>query len=166
MGAGFHGGFGKTSGAIMAFKIDKPGGLYKNYTKEILLDYINGVTHESSDIVELIKNGKIKLSVLGDELFNKYLGVGKNVVGVADANKIYIRSSAANIYSTLVHEGIHAMDSINRIDSASIKSSKGEFKAYLAEHNFQKAKGLKLDFNNETEIKVHIALNYKNGGKK
>ena len=50
-------------------------------------------------------------------------------------------------------------------DIVGFTSWTGEYKAYVAEHKFQKAKGLKLEFANEDEIKVHIALNYKKKGK-
>lgn len=165
MGAGYHGGFGSTSGSKKSFKIGYIEKNTKHYTKDELIESINGITDISTTIAKMIKTHDIKLSVLGDSLFDRYLDTNPKVLGLAVENKIYLRASAANIISNLVHEGTHAIDSINNISSNIIRSWKGEYKAYMAEHNFQKAKGLALEFENEDEIMVHIALNYKEGDK-
>ena len=69
------------------------------------------------------------------------------------------------IHSDNVHEGTHAMDYINGVPYEKTSSWDGEIKAYTAEHHFQKAAGLPVQFANENEIKVHVGSNYKKRGK-
>ena len=58
---------------------------------------------------------QIKINVLGDELFESYLGVSSGTTVVQVGNQIYMRRLSASIYSDVVHEGTHAMDFINNI---------------------------------------------------
>ena len=61
------------------------------------------------------KMEQIKINVLGDELFESYLGVSSDTTVVQVGNQIYMRRLSASIYSDVVHEGTHAMDFINNI---------------------------------------------------
>lgn len=61
------------------------------------------------------KMEQIKINVLGDELFESYLGVSSGTTVVQVGNQIYMRRLSASIYSDVVHEGTHAMDFINNI---------------------------------------------------
>ena len=74
---------------------------------------------------------------------------------------VYIRRSSITGYSIFVHEGTHALDSINGIPQNQIGSHHGEYKAFVNEHDYQVKKGEKLDFKDYDEILVHIKINYK-----
>ena len=166
MGAGYHGGFGATKGSSKVLKKGYQSSGEQNYTKEQLVDFLDGKTSQSSEIADKIRKGEIKLSVLGDELFERAFGVNSDVVGIAIDNKIYIRRNSSTIHSDMVHEGTHAMDFLKGLPYEKISSWDGEIKAYTAEHHFQKASGLAVQFTNEDEIKVHVWKNYrKKGGK-
>jgi hypothetical protein len=75
-------------------------------------------------------------------------------------NQIYIKRSATDFYSTIVHEGNHAIEYINHIPQKDISSKSGEKRAFLAEHNFQKAKKIRIQFKSEKEIEDFIDKNY------
>lgn len=110
MGTGYHGGFGSSHGSGMkvSYKLGPKGESYRNYTREDLISYIDGVTEESTAIANKIRNGTIKVNVLGDRLFEEYLGASPETVAMAVGNQIYLRNSSINIYSDMVHEGVHA----------------------------------------------------------
>lgn len=164
MGAGYHGGFGNTKGS---HKIGHLNSREANYTKEQLLEFLDGKTTQSSEIAESIRKGEIRLSVLGDALFERYFGVDSDVLGIAEENKIYLRKNSISLYSDIVHEGIHAKDYLKGIPYEEIKSTKGELRAYRAEHDFQKASGLVVEYANDDEIVVHVWNYYgKKGGRK
>ena len=164
MGAGIHGGFGATKGSNKVSKEIYKESRDKNYTREDLIDFIDGKTEQSSIIADKIRNGEIKISILGDQLFEKMFGVNYEVIGIAMGNKIYLRKNSSSIHSDIVHEGTHAVDFLNGLSYNKISSWDGEIKAYTEEHYFQKASGLALQFDNENEIKIHVMSNYKKKG--
>lgn len=166
MGAGFHGGFGATKGSAKLNIENNKKNKIIDYTKEELLAFIDGKTSQSSVIADKIRKGEIKLSILGDELFDRAFGVNRDVIGIAIENKIYLRRNSISIHSDIVHEGTHALDYINGLPYEKISSWDGEIKAYTAEHHFQKASGLALQFSNEDDIKVHVWKNYRKRGVK
>ena len=167
MGAGIHGGFGATMGSAKLNNGYSTKSVNKSITKDQLLDFLDGKTAHSSQIADRIRKGEIKVSVLGDELFDRYFGVNRDVLGLAYGNKIYLRRSSSSIFSDLVHEGTHALDFLSGIPERKISGWEGEIKAYTAEHHFQKASGLLIQFSNEDDISVHVWSNYKKeGGRK
>lgn len=166
MGAGFHGGFGATKGNSKVFKDGYQKSEGNSFTREQLVGFLDGKTTHSSEIAEKIRKGEIKLSILGDELFERAFGVNRNVAGIAIDNKIYLRRNSVSIHSDMVHEGTHAMDFLHGVPYEKISSWDGEIKAYTAEHYFQKASGLAIEFANEDEIKVHVLRNYRKKGAK
>ena len=103
---------------------------------------------DSSEIVANINAGNIKLSVIGDELFERAFGVASDVTGLAIDNKIYIRKSSITIHSDMVHEGTHALDYLRGISYSERAGWAGEIRAYTAEHHFQKAANITLEFAN------------------
>ena len=166
MGSGFHGGFGNTKGSGRSHKNGYQKTSKGVRDKNQLFSGIDGVTAQTSEIVKNVKNGKIKLSVLGDKLFEEYLGEDSNTAAVAVGNNIYLRKSSVSALSDFVHEGTHALDFITGILSNMSVVDK-EMKAYKSEHDFQKAKGISLDFADEDDIRVHVLLNYPTkGGRK
>ena len=106
MGAGYHGGFGATKGSAKIYKEGYQKSRDKGYTREQLVDFLDGKTTQSSVIADKIRKGEIRLSVLGDELFERAFGVNSDVVGVAIDNKIYLRRNSSTIHSDMVHEGL------------------------------------------------------------
>lgn len=132
-----------------------------NYTKEELLDELRNVTDDSTIISTYIGSKEIKMSVLGDELFEKYLGVGKNVVALQFEDNIYVRKSSKTILSDIVHEGTHAYEFKSGKTQKAVSSKSGEIKAYVAEHNFQKKKYGVTTFSSTDEIKDFVNKNYK-----
>ena len=166
MGAGYHGGFGATKGSAKIYEDGYQKVQGRDYTRDHLIDFLDGKTTQSSAIANKIRKGEIKLSVLGDELFERAFGVNGGVVGIAIDNKIYLRRNSGTIHSDMVHEGTHAMDFLKGVPYEQISSWEGEIRAYTAEHHFQKASGLAIQFVNEDEIQVHVWSNYKKKGGK
>ena len=161
MGAGIHGGYGFTKGYKRVYKMSESSFRRNEFTREQLLDFIRGKTQLSTEIVEKISKREIRMSILVNELFDRYFNPDRNVVGVAYGNKIYLRRDSISIHSNIVHEGTHALEFINGVSRLSIGSKEGEIRAFKAEHEFQKAAKLPLEFRNEDEIRVHVWLNYK-----
>ena len=167
MGAGTHGGFGNTRGSKRAFLIkisySKKGELTQvkaNHTRESLLNEIDGYTQISSEVAKNIRNGNVRITVLGDQLFNDYLGVDSGTLGLTIGNHIYLRSSSASIISDLVHEGNHAIEYISGINEHNIRTWPGEIRAYKAEREFQIKTNRELTFKNENDLLVHVWSNY------
>ena len=165
MGSGYHGGFGDTLGKKYLYKNGRQNYIRANYTKEQLLESIEGKTKQATKIANSIRNGRILMSVIGNELFDRAFGVNSNVIGLAIENKIYLRRDSISIYSDMIHEGTHALDYTNGIEFNEISSYEGEMRAFKAEHEFQKAVGIKPDFKNEEEIKVYVLVNYGKKGR-
>lgn len=166
MGAGYHGGFGATKGS--ALKILPSSGssptIKVNVSKHDIINALKGVTDMSTLIAENIENKNIGVNILGDRLFDAVLGKTDNpekVNGFQMGRNVYIRRSSITGYSIFVHEGTHALDSINGISQNQIGSHHGEYKAFVNEHDYQVKKGEKLDFKDYDEILVHIKINYK-----
>jgi hypothetical protein len=59
MGSGYHGGFGATKGSSNKVGYQKAQG--SNYTREQLIDFLDGKTTQSSAIADKIRRGEIKL---------------------------------------------------------------------------------------------------------
>ena len=74
-----------------------------------------------------------------------------------------MRKSAdpALLYSSVVHEGTHALDYLNNIPEDVIGSWAGEMRAYTEERLFQLNAKLPVDFLDVNDMKVHIWMNYK-----
>ena len=83
-------------------------------TKDDIIKILDGKTMQSTKIANSLKTGEIKLNVLGDELFEWYLGVDKSVVALQVGNQIYVRKGSQSMFSDLVHEGTHVIDYINK----------------------------------------------------
>ena len=166
MGAGYHGGFGATKGS--ALKILPSAGstpaIKINVSKQDIINALRGVTDMSTLIAENIENKNIGINILGDKLFEAVLGKTDNpevINGFQMGRNVYIRRSAITGYSIFVHEGTHALDSVNGVPQHQIGSHQGEFKAFANEHDYQIKKGEKPDFKDYDDILVHIKINYK-----
>jgi len=57
----------------------------------------------------------------------------------------------------VIHEGTHAVDYVEGYEGDTFDS---ERRAYRNEHDFQRDKGMDLDFENHDEIDNHINDNY------
>ena len=166
MGTGIHGGFGNSRGSK---KFKKTGTLEpcKNtYTRDSLINELQGYTETSTKIAAGLKNGDIHINILGDRLFEDYLGCDKKTVAVTIGKQIYLRRSSASIISDLVHEGTHALDYISGVHIENIRTWPGEIRAYKAEREFQIKTNRKLDFETEDDLYVHVWKNYERGDTK
>ena len=148
-------------GSNAANKIGNSDAIVHSYTRDEIINSLNGVTQKSTEIANSIQNGKIKINVLGDELFESYLGCSSDTMAMQVGNQIYVRSSSASLFSDVVHEGVHAMDFINGVDESVISSWSGETSAYSAERLFQLESGMQVQFVSEEDMMVHIWSNYK-----
>ena len=99
--------------------------------------------------------------MLGDDLFESYLGASKNTVVMQINDHIYLRQSSPSLLSDAVHERVHALDHLKGLSVDEISSFSGEFSAYSAEMLYQIASGTLPQFANEQEIIVQIWRNYK-----
>ena len=149
------------SGSNSANKIGNSDKVVHSYTRDEIINSLDGVTQKSTEIANSIQNGKIKINVLGDELFESYLGCSSDTMAMQVGNQIYVRSSSATLFSDVVHEGVHAMDFINGVDESVISSWSGETSAYNAERLFQLESGMPVQFESEEDMMVHIWSNYK-----
>lgn len=159
MGAGYHGGFGATKGSAKTKIVGYLRGKQLIRDKQQLIDGVFGVTKQASDIVNNLKSKKIRLTILGDELFESFLGLTAETAAYTVDNHMYLRMSTLNGLSDLIHEGTHALDHISGKARKNTRVN-NEIRAYKMEHEFQKAAGIKLDFENEDEIRVFVYLNY------
>ena len=101
-----------------------------------------------------------------------------DIVGFQHGTQVFLRRDDPYIDSTAIHEILHALEylewrhgpnkSRNYVPNSKPPQVKDfEYRAYMAEHNYQKATserfgGRKPQFANEEEIKMHIELNYDN----
>lgn len=167
MGTGIHGGFGNTAGSKNHY--EKKGKLIKtnaSYTRDSLIKEIDGHTDISTKIAKELTNHNIHINVLGDKLFEEYLGYDEKTVAVTIGKQIYLRRSSASIICDLIHEGKHVLDYLSGININNIRSWDGEIRAYRAEREFQISTKRKLDFENDDDLLVHVWKNYERGEQK
>ncbi|GLR12983.1 hypothetical protein GCM10007907_17730 [Chitinimonas prasina] len=74
---------------------------------------IDGVTGQSTAIAKPIRNGDLKVGILGDDLFERALGAKSNELAIATGNKLYLRRSSSSILTDTVHEGTNGLDYLN-----------------------------------------------------
>ena len=138
--------------------------IQKNLTRYDIVDGVADYTHQADAVAAGIKNGTIKVNLLGDELFERYarkleLENPVDTRAFARGRQIYLRRSSSAIMSDSVHEGTHVLDFRRGLDETrSIRQL--EKRAYYFEHQFQKAGGGEIEFNTIEEIDRHIWNNY------
>lgn len=155
------GAFGNKSGKTAALKLGNSQKVIQSFTRDDIIKSLDGVTEKSTQIANGLRNGKIKLNVLGDELFESYLGCSSDTMAMQVGNQIYVRRSSSCIFSDVVHEGTHAIDFINNVPQSEISSWTGETRAYSAERFFQIKSGMPIQFKNKEDMMIHIWSNYK-----
>lgn len=143
-----------------AAKIGDTNQTARSFTREDIINALDGVTEESTEIAKAIQNKDIGINVLGDELFERYLGATSDTVAMQVGDQIYMKSSSSSLISDVVHEGVHAIDYLNGVDESIISSWTGEIKAYSAERLFQIESGMPVQFASEEDMMVHIWSNY------
>lgn len=148
------------SGKISAAKIGSTNQTAQSFTREEIIDSLDGVTEKSTEIANAIRNKDIGMNVLGDEWFERYLGCTSDTVAMQIGDQIYVRGSSSSLISDVVHEGTHAMDYLSGIDESIISSRIGETTAYTAERLFQIESGMPVQFVNEDDMMIHIWGNY------
>ncbi len=147
---------GETANRLSGYAEEKA----RNITRDDILRKLDGITDKSTEIVKYIRDKDIGINILGDQLFENYLGVPSSTLGVQVSKQIYIRRSSPSLISDIVHEGTHAIDFRDGISQEVISSWTGEIKAYTEERFFQIASGLKVDFENIDDMLVHIWSEY------
>jgi hypothetical protein len=87
----------------------------------------------------MIKNGNIKVSILGDRLFTEGLGSTDTALARIKPNgiNIYLRKSSATIFEDAVHEGQHAIDFSNKFGYSPLKNTlTWETRSHMAEAEY------------------------------
>ena len=132
------------------------------FTRDEILELIEGKTRQATKIARAIRNKKIELNFLGDKWFEEYLGVDNNVKGVAIDNKIYLRKNCNQLLSDIIHEGTHALDYINKFGFNGLSQWAWEKRAYFYERQFQISTGIEVNHATIHDMLMHIWMNYKN----
>lgn len=92
---------------------------------------MRNTTSKADGVADLLAEGKVGLNFLGDDLFHLIGHAGDNAVYNPLSRQIYLRRSDANLFSTIVHEGTHALDHRDGI-------SRTMFEPELRAHFFQR----------------------------
>ena len=125
-----------------------------------MLGQLDGVTTQSTKVADAIRNGEIKVSVLGDELFDRYFGSSQ---AMAQGNKIYLRRESEYLFSESVHEGTHVLDYLDGFGMGGSKTVwQWEKRAWFYERQYQKASGGNVEFDNVNDMLFNIYRNYDN----
>ena len=109
-------------------------------------------TRQGRRIERAIEAGEIQVHVLGEEEFDqRYEVVGGSSYALAFAygREIFMRANSPSALSDLVHEGTHTLDYL-----AGFYRGRRilELRAYAYEHQFQKATGAEVQFENLLEV--------------
>lgn len=130
-------------------------------TRTGLLDGLTGLTRQGDDVAAAIRQGDIKLSVLGDDLFEKAWrlkgGTGSAPQAFAYGDALYVRGNARNILSEIVHEGTHGLDYL-RGSSGTVHQ--WEKRAYYFERQFQLQGGGHVEFQTLDDMLRFILEHY------
>lgn len=147
-------------GSISALKVGDLNRTVQNYTRDEILDLLDGVTPKSTEIAYKLRNEQIGLNVISDDLFDRYYNMPPEVLGFQKGDQIYVRRSSPTIISDVVHEGTHVIDYVNGMDQNVISSWTGEIRAFREERLFQINSGIPLQFSTEDDMMIHIWANY------
>ena len=140
---------------------DTAGSARAAITRAGLLGEISRGTSQSRRVTEGIEQGRIGMNVVGDNLFERALrhydpaatGDLSRTVGFAVGNQAYVRQTARDAASVLVHEGVHVLDSLSGVPR-SVASL--ERRAYYFERQFQIVTGRRY-MRTLNDIVRHIA---------
>jgi Domain of unknown function (DUF4157) len=131
-----------------------------------ITDNLTGLTQQGNRVADGIKSGKVKINVLGDELFDRAYaskgGWGSSPQAFALKEQIYVRRGAPNLLSDIVHEGTHALDNFHK----NVKVPYGnnpypwEKRAFFYERQFQLAGGGTVEFETVHEMLDFIHESY------
>ena len=134
-----------------------------------ILRGMEGITEHADAVVRGIENGKIKLSIVGDELFKKAWekywieaqgwapALDTLVQGFQWGTKIFVRRDAIDIASTIVHEGRHVFDDLRVLSTYA-----RELNAYLDQFYFEFARGLNRRFEDLPDLLQWVMSEYGN----
>jgi RHS repeat-associated protein len=120
-------------------------------------------TQHAKNLAEGIRDGSVKVNLLGDELFekafNKYTkGNPAGTQGFTIDNNIYLRAERSSVASTAVHEGSHVSDFFTDLGGTGHEQ---EVRAFVHQVNFQKAIGEQPLFRSLSEIENYVRKIYK-----
>ena len=153
----------------------KSGGLQKSVAKSPkdtrlsrtkITDDLTGLTQQGNRIADGIKSGKVKVNVLGDELFDRAYaskgGWGSSPQAFALKEQIYVRSGSPSLLSDIVHEGTHAFDNFHK--NVTVPYGKNPYpwekRAFFYERQFQRAGGGAAEFETIHEMLDFIYESY------
>lgn len=129
-------------------------------TREEIVDGLVGYTQQGNRVAAAIRNKKLGLNVMGDELFEKayrlYGGDGNLPLAFAVEKQLYLRRSNGTL-SELVHEGTHGLDHLNGFSGTLYQWEK---RAWFFERQFQKASRAPVDFEEVQDMLDHILFSY------
>ena len=111
-----------------------------------------GATEQARRVARAIQAGEIQVHVLSDAEFDRrYEVVGGKSYALAFAygREIFVRAGSPSTLSDLVHEGTHTLD----YQAGFFRGRRVlELRAYAYEHQFQKAVGDEVQFENLLEV--------------
>jgi hypothetical protein len=135
--------------------------------KATIIASLKGYTRHGDRIASLIERGRLKVNLVGDELFEKMwikysLKAGTAIDEIepfpqafAIGEQLFVRRSSSNLLSDIVHEGTHGLDSLLK---RPFRLLEWEMRAYRLEREFQLAGGGHLEFSSILEMLRHIML--------
>ncbi|WP_326981777.1 hypothetical protein VUJ46_16285 [Chryseobacterium sp. MYb264] len=135
-------------------------------SKTEITNALKGYTEQANKVARLIEEGKMEFRILDDVEFEKILidsgDTLEEAIGTAafciDENTFYRAStSAEKLLSEFVHEGTHALDSLEDFVGDTYQWEK---RAFFHERAFQESVGLDKDFDTIREMLDFIYVNY------
>jgi hypothetical protein len=132
-------------------------------TRASVIEKLIGVTKQSTKIAKAIATKKIRMSVLGDNVFDIAYALrggteSTDTLGAfAVGDKIYLRSSSSDLLRDAVHEGTHALDHRSAFSG---RDFLWEMRAFSAERDFLLKKGLESQFEKKADIVKFINKAY------
>ena len=134
-------------------------------SKQELIQGLRGTTAQAERIADAIENGSLKVSLLGDDLYNQMIRGQVGERASAIGNQIYLRKGASSVLSDAVHEGTHALDNISGFGFAQGQPALRysiENRAYWYERQFQLWTNQPVEHSTVGDLLKHVKGNYSN----
>ena len=113
---------------------------------------LSGTTRQGERIAEAIESGRIQVHVLSESDFDKSYAVvdgSSYALAFSYGRDIFLRANSPSTLSDLIHEGTHALDFTTGFWRGRRIL---ELRAYVYEHQFQKATEGEVQFQNLLEV--------------
>ncbi|MBY0588797.1 hypothetical protein K2X85_16615 [bacterium] len=131
-----------------------------------IVDNLTGFTEQGNRVAGAIGEGRIKLNVLGDSMFDRAYntkgGTGRSPQAFQLLDQIYLRRGSPNLLSEVIHEGTHVLDELVGTLKVpySVNPYAWEKRAFFYERQFQRASGGNVDFGTINEMLDFIKRSY------